>query len=338
MATVQIQAGRRTHPIVWVLVGVVGTLAAVAGVSYGRQFVARQSTLPSDGASPSADVVPPFPPVLPERVPANGITVVVQKPSAEAADQLPPSQSPSASLKDIPERTFTSPEEVIKAYIGAKRWEDRLPCVLNPKAVRQLMAARYKNWDVATAVNEFRPGAVTVKPNAGDKVIVDVDVRESLPYHQKLRYSVVKSGVGYKVDWLDSLELGEEDNLRAEVNEFGLTTPVLEIQVVKRYQSGTYAKYDLRVVNRSNRMVGYWGVEASVYDGDGKYLGKAMTNGTNLKAGDEAIDDIAFVDVSYTAIASWKPRIDSVRIEFNTGRSADATKHFSLNELKPRSW
>ena len=76
------------------------------------------------------------------------------------------------------------------------------------------------------------------------------------------------------MDWLESIKLGEEDAQRAEVNKLGLTTPVLEVEVIKKKQSGSYGCYDLRVTNRSNKLLLHWEIDAAVYDDDGKYLGK----------------------------------------------------------------
>ena len=80
----------------------------------------------------------------------------------------------------MPDRTFATPDAVVRAYLAAARWEDRLPCVAEPKAVRQLMAVRYRDLDLASAAESgFLPGKLTVKPGTvGGRVIVDVDVHE----------------------------------------------------------------------------------------------------------------------------------------------------------------
>lgn len=338
MATQQTETGRRLHPVIWVLVGVLGTLAAVAAVSSSPQLAGRQlSPTCDESRTTNADATLPLPPVPPEPAQPFVIPVLIQA-TSDGQGHTPQAPKPTPDTpKDIPDRTFANPEEVVKAYINAKRWEDRLPCVLDPKSVRQVMAARYKNVDLTTAKNEFLPGKLTVHAEAGGKLVVEVDVRESLPYHQRLRYSVVKSGPGYKVSWLESLTLGDEDNQRAEVNQLGLTNPVLEVQIVKKHQEYSYATFDIRVANRSNKLLLYWSIEASICDSDGAYLGKVMTNGSNLKSGGEVFAEISFKDVKTYDIASWKPQIGAVSIEVSSGVRAEATKHFTLKELKART-
>jgi hypothetical protein len=315
------EQGRKTHPVFWVLAGVLGTIAAGAALSFSPIIFRKQPSPQhvTEDTSATTQVTPPLPAVPP-------VTTPPEIPPAAPVAAEPP--------KEIPDRIFTTPDEVVKAYISAKRWEDRLPCLLDPKGVRQMMAIRYKNADLSGGMTRFLPATLTTEKGSGASPIVRVDVRESMPYHQYLRYAVVKSDLGYKVDWLESLKMEDEANEQAEVNKLGLSTPVLEVKIVKKYQaSSSYAAYDLKVVNRSNKMLTYWSIEASVYDRDGAYLGKAMKNGTNLKAGFEVFSAILLEGMKYPTIASWKPQIGDIQIEVSSGVQAQATKHFTLKEV-----
>ena len=321
------------------MAGVVGTLAAVWATSFGGTVFGGHQNAQQDAtreaATPVALPLPPAPPEPPQpiTIPFVAQPVTVQNAAGLQSPVPPKKEKP----KDIPDRTFISPEEVVKAYIAAPTWEDRLPCVADPKSVWQLMATRYENLEWESVKEGFRPGFLTANQPTSNKIVVQVDVRESQPYLLYLRYAVVKVGQGYKVDWLESMKLGEEDSQRAEVNRLGLTSPVLEIEILKRYQYGSYAKFDIRVKNNSNKLLTYWGIDASVFDRDGEYLGKAMTNGTNLKAGAETIADIAFENVKYRDIANWKSRLGGVSAEISSGNGAEVTKYFTLIEVTSKT-
>ncbi len=170
---------------------------------------------------------------------------------------------------------FTTPEDVVKTYLAAATWEERLPCILNPDSVRSQMAARYKNIDLAKTHDEFRPGTIyPVEKRStvvGERVIVKVNVSQGLPHHEYLRYVVVLTEEGFKVDWRESIKLGDEDNERAIRNKLQLVNSVLEVQVLKVYQSSSsHTSLDIKVTNKSNKFISFWNVGADLHDRSAK--------------------------------------------------------------------
>lgn len=111
-------------------------------------------------------------------------------------------------------------------------------------------------------------------------------------------------------------------------------TSVLEFKFLKMYQSGSWAKVDFSLKNRSDQFIGFWQVSADLFDSKGEYLAHSYTNGHNLRAGQSLTATILVPDVRASAIKSWKLFIDNIRVEKGSGTSFDATRYYKLKELE----
>jgi hypothetical protein len=247
------------------------------------------------------------------------------------SEQSPKKEQPTTNQTGM----FTTPEDVVKAYLAASTWEERLPCLVNPDSFRPHMAARYKNIDLAKTHDQFQPGTiypVERRPTAvGERVIVKVNVSEGLPHHEYLRYVVVQTEGGFKIDWRESIKLGDEDNERAIRNELQLVDPVLEVQVLKVYQSSSrHTSLDIKVVNKSNKFISFWNVGADLHDAGEEYLGHADTNGSNLRPGQSVTGRIIYSDIRAADVSSWKLSLEKVMIDLGGGNRRDVTKYFIL--------
>ena len=234
---------------------------------------------------------------------------------------------------------FMTPEDVVKAYLAAATWEERLLCVVNPDSVRPQMAAKYKTVDLAKTHDVLRPCTiypVERQPTAvGERVIVKVNVSQGLPHHEYLRCVVVRTEEGFKVDWLETITLGDGDNERAAQNKLQLVEPVLAVEVLKVHQSSSaHTRVDIRVVNNSNKFISFWNVGADLHDADAKYLGHDNTNGSNLRPGQSVTGSIIFRDIQAADVSSWKLSLESVTIDLGGGNRQDVTKYFTLKEVR----
>lgn|GEM_PF-2788261 len=265
--------------------------------------------------------------------PASTVKRTTEKPGLEKSDTL------DDQRKTVARHTFTTPEEVLTAYLRAENWEDRLPCVFNPELVRSQMATRYQSVNLVATKEEFKPGNIYAvdkrSPLVGERVTVRVDVHEGLPHFGYVSYVVVRTNDGYKVDWRESMKLGTEDRERAARNELQLGEAVLEVQVLKVYQSSSsHTNIDIRVNNISKRFVSFWSIGADLYDAAGNYLGHAYTNGSNLRAGHAATSPIIYSDVRALEVGSWKLELEKATIDLGGGNRRDVTQYYTLRELR----
>jgi hypothetical protein len=247
----------------------------------------------------------------------------------------PTKQQPITSQTD----RYTNPEDVLKAYFSAPTWEERLPWVLNPESVRTQMAARYRNSNLLTVIKKIQPGTIYPLEKTsfavGERVILKINVSQGYPYHEYLRYVLEKTDEGFKVDWLESMKLDGEDDERANQKELQLVDPLLEVQVLKVYQSSpSHTNLDIKVVNKSNKFISFWKVEADLHDAGGNYLGHDSTNGSNLRPGQSVTGKIIYSDIRAANVNSWKLSLGDVNVDLGGGRKREATKYYTLKEIR----
>jgi len=81
---------------------------------------------------------------------------------------------------------------VIQSYFGAKKWEDRIPYILNPDAVKPLMAEVYKNEFNSKQIENSQINIPGSNYNLGKKFKIFVD--GNIVY-------LKRSIDGFKIDW-----------------------------------------------------------------------------------------------------------------------------------------
>jgi len=235
------------------------------------------------------------------------------------AEKNPKDQAAQNTSKEnqrtTPPPAFTSPEGVVKAYLAATTWEERLPYVQNVEKVRPLMAQLYRNTKLNP--DKFLPGNVVSVENqnapVGGKCLVTVDVSTSSPDAPRWTYVVVHTQDGFKVDWEESQALGKKEQETAVQNKMRELNPVIEVEVLRWGQSGSYAVVEFHLTNKSNALFTYVAVAMDGFNAKGDYLGHNDTNETNVRAGQSLVKQISFNNVKVGEIASWKMTICTCR-------------------------
>jgi hypothetical protein len=233
----------------------------------------------------------------------------------------------------------STPENIVNAYLDAASWEGRLPFVINPESVRSEMASKYKNANFTNIRQGFSPcifyPSTEPTPPVGGSTILKLNVSQALPDHEYLRFVVVRTTDGYKVDWRETMRLGDEDNERAARNKLKLTEPFLQVAVLKVYQSSVeHTSLDIRVTNTSNKFISFWQIGADLNDSSGQYLGHEATNGANLRPEQAATERIIFRSIRASQVSSYKLSLDDVILDLGGGNKVNATKYFNIKQAE----
>ncbi len=255
------------------------------------------------------------------------VTVAADRPHA-AANTTPLKEAPSTATPT----PFSSPEAVVKAYLAAKNWEERLPFVLNAAEMRPRMAQFY--WNAHFNSDEFLPGSVISvegrKEAVGDKCVVTIDVGASNPNEPRLSYAVVRSEERFKVNWTESQTLIKKVKQTSLRDALG--NPELAVEVLRWRQSYSSADYEFRFTNKSKSLLTYVEFTMDVLDSKGKFIGNGYTNETNVRSDEPYVKVIPFSNVKVGEIAAWKLSLKAVSVGERHGAWEDATTLFKLNE------
>lgn len=207
--------------------------------------------------------------------------------------------------------------------------------MLNPDRVRPEMVKVYRG-NPSFKAEDFLPGTVVSIDNGnasiGVKCTLVVDVSTSSPDHPRWTYLLVRTPEGFKVDWEASQAQSKKEYeaiVQAKMRELN---PVVEIEVLRWYESGSYACAEFRLTNKSKALFPFVAVEMEIHNAKGDYLGNDDTNETNVRTGQSVVKEFNFNNVKVGEVASWKLTLKDVRIDQGGGRKADATEFFSLKE------
>lgn len=163
----------------------------------------------SGEASGSRNMVnpPPSPPVAPQAPPEfSGSAASGQPSSPPAATGVPPvALAPAA----VPKTPLGRARLVLDSFLAAPDWQKRLEFSLNPEAIRDSMAAHFRDHPdgpipvagVSLMANDTVPG--TTKSLFGFRVRVR-DFRSDIPM------AVEETDSGFRVDWPPFLETYEQ--------------------------------------------------------------------------------------------------------------------------------
>lgn len=265
---------------------------------------------------------------------------IKQRDQSSTSKSATPGPSSTASVS-VPK--FDSPEAVVRAYLGAATWQDRLPFVARPDEVRPAMQRAYEQvWIAGTVITQLKPevyskGKLLPPQKQPDgRILVTVDMT-GLDDIGRWEYLVVSTPDGYKVDWLASQELSKKQRREKLIEEWRLKDARLEAQVLQVQQILDYAKMSIKVTNKSDAFISYWIISASVYDRNKQFLANAKTTGSNLRPGESSIKEFIFGNVEATAISSWKLRMEDITLQNETGENLwDAGNYFHFSEVKGR--
>lgn len=118
--------------------------------------------------------------------------------------------------------------------------------------------------------------------------------------------------------------------------QINIQNPVLEVQRLKVYSyTSSSTHIDFRLTNKSDQFLDFWSVGADILNSKNEYLGHYNTNHNNLRPGQSITATLIFSNVIVSDVASWKPAIDKVSIDIGSGKRQDATRYYSLEEVKP---
>jgi hypothetical protein len=219
-----------------------------------------------------------------------------------------------------------SPEDVARRYFDADIWQDRLPFVAYPDRVKNQMRDHYGDVNFG---NSPRYTIHRAQEQGNGKWHIPLSANGVDQGHQV----IIKTKDGYKVDWEASISAAQaraKDAQRTYIAKWGLEKAKLEVKVLKVYQFASYAKLDIEVRNRSDAFIDFWGLDGVIYGSSGEYLGKAITNGKNLLAGDTALGSISFGDTNVSTVKSWKFKLSRINVSNESGEIVDATRNFSI--------
>lgn len=230
--------------------------------------------------------------------------------------QTPPLQSIGNDRQEAINFDPSSPESVLSKYLQASFWEDRLPLIVNPEQEKETMSLYYSQSYYP--ITNFKIETASAQTSKDNQVILAV----SFPDRRNFKYSLVKIGNEYKVDWR-----------RSVLSEFSIENPVIRIKLLKR--SGNYSNttFDFEVSNESGAFVAYYGLEVSFFDKSGQYLGKSITGGQNLKSRESRIDQALLIDVKSELVADWKPTLSNLTVESPSGGQLPNALRFFRLEL-----
>ena len=310
-------------PTLLVGAGIGGTLLVVALIAFAIMFT-RGKEKPSQ--SQIADN-------------STTTTVVANQhiPVIDVKDVPKPSDPPTKEIIQ-PKTELSSPEAVVKAYLAATVWEKRLPFVVNADEVRPQMAKQYRD------IKSFDPGwcqpgtIVSVVDRdilVGEKCIVSIDVSASYPKTPVFKYAVLRTEHGFKVDWLATVAIGEQerkkDAFQAGVKKLN---PIVGVEVLSWKQESPYSKVEFQLSNNSTELISYVGLTMDIYNAKGEFLGSELDNETNLRAGQSVVMHMNFKNVKVDEVASWKLGVKGVSIKWQDVGVTDCTELFELKESK----
>jgi hypothetical protein len=171
-----------------------------------------------------------------------------------AAVLLASAGSPSAAAPDS--ATPESPAAVVRAYLNAPRWEDRLQYVLRPAEVKPFLEARYaRDWKA----RQYKIDDLRELPGPSDDWVV---LRVEIGDHANTYY-LRKTPQGFKIDWENSVGFN-----RISPEEIHATKPVWPVRFRAVAQLDDYENFKFKYPQEAT-------LSLRLTDADGKSIGQA---------------------------------------------------------------
>ena len=176
-----------------------------------------------------------------------------------AAVVLASARSPSASAATDSATPESPAAAVVRAYLNAPRWEDRLQYVLRPAEVKPFMEARYsRDWKAPNYeidIGGESPGA------SEDWVLVEVEIGE----HANIYY-LRKTPQGFRIAWENSVGFN-----RISPEEIRATQPVWPIRFRAIAQLDDYENFKFKYPQEAT-------LNVRLTDADEKSIGQAYVD------------------------------------------------------------
>jgi hypothetical protein len=145
---------------------------------------------------------------------------------------------------------------VVRAYLSAPQWEDRLQYVLRPAEVKPFMEARYaRDWKAP----KYQIDIVGELPGASeDWAVVEVEIGEHANF-----YYVRRTPQGARIDWENSIGFN-----RISPEEIRATKPVWPVRFRAVAQLDDYENFKFKYPSELT-------LNIRLTDADGKSIGQA---------------------------------------------------------------
>ena len=227
------------------------------------------------------------------------------------------------------ETTRTSAVDVVKAYLAAKTWEERLPLMAN------IDAPPSRDSPLAPPA-AYRPGTITASAATKDGDVencwVEVNVSESHPDQPKQVFHLVQTSNGYKINAAVMERVAAQARMNATLAEIRDSKPSVEVTVLKMEKSVSSIRLDVRTTNNSTLHLGYVGFNLSYFDSEGGFVGTSLRNAVNLRAGASTTDQaILSGEHSLEEIARIKVSDLQLTTKTSTGAAINAAQFFTVN-------
>jgi hypothetical protein len=200
-ATTETTSRRRVLP--WAAGGLValGAVVLLASAMVGRRTNVDTKGTPAPAARAAAPTPTPTPTTAP------GPATRPRPPAAPERRDEPPApqqqQPTSPGPRDVPAPAAGNPadaEKVVRNYLRAKTWEDRLPYVMEPERVRPLMKARYEEHGLPT-LTAITARLIERKTVPSEHLVVQGAASNGLGIRASYNFPVRQTRDGYKIDW-----------------------------------------------------------------------------------------------------------------------------------------
>ena len=296
---------------------VVGTLLAVVLIGLGvMSFSKQETTSPSQVIQNTAENdLSPIQNIKNQENPPDTVTAAHELPQATSRPEL------------------SSPQSVVKAYLAARTWEDRLPLVLNADILRPEMATYYDGQKLPS--DGLLPGNIVTVDNetasVGEKCMVIADLHITTPDRPNWTFAVIHTEEGFKVDWKETQVIAANDIKAAAQKEPQELIPLVEFEVQRcNLFTSDSTKVEGKITNNSKALLAYVQVAMNILNEKGDYLDSVTATVKNLRAGESEFAEFWFRNVKLGDVASWKMSLKDVSISQEGKARIDATDKYEL--------
>lgn len=234
----------------------------------------------------------------------------------------PPEQRGEIKLQNVD--ATNSPEMVLRAYMTAKTWLERLALVSEPDKCREKMAVYYDRYQPPPAFRIVAGGPANLSPGQSHVYTVDIG-------NNPARYTLVQTDNGPRIDWLASRVLWDEDaatlaaNRRAALLEkWRLTTHDLELSVLKKSQSSSFAKLTIQIHNPTGATFQFFGIKAKAMNKAGSFVSLGSSITENVKPDQSVTMEMLFQDTAVGDMASFEYTVTNAAVINEAGERFDA--------------
>ena len=258
-----------------------------------------------------------------------------------ASELLPSPRSPDAPrvTPSTQEVGALTPEELVRSYLAAHDWRERLPYVLNPRDVAPLMAMHYRNQSlegIAALFADAESGpSITREKKDRNEVVVAVDTSLVHPEFPVWRFVVKPSDHGYRIDWQKTVARNESEAKEIRRRFLGLENAEVEIvadKISDPYGDGDCIKVALRVYNRSKCVLDSCSMNFSLLDAEGEIIDSEKLYVSHVLPDKPVARTLLFNPIDAKLVRSWEATIERAEVKGDDILSEPVTEYFSLRK------